>query len=40
MSADEEFIDGQIRFETGRVLVHLERLLDHPPEAVWNMLTD
>ena len=40
MSADEEFIDGQIRFEAGRVLVHLERLLEHPPEAVWNMLTD
>mgnify|MGYP001396679017 CR=1 FL=1 len=28
MSADEEFIDGQIRFEAGRVLVHLERLLE------------
>lgn len=40
MSADEEFIDGRIRLEAGRVLVRLERVLEHPPEAVWNMLTD
>jgi len=40
MSADEEFIDGRIRLEAGRVLVRLERVLEHSPEAVWNMLTD
>ena len=40
MSGDEAIISGQVRCEAGRVRVQLEREIDHPPEAVWRMLTD
>ncbi|MGC8120740.1 SRPBCC family protein [Marinobacter sp. VGCF2001] len=40
MSAEESVIGGRVKLENNRVTVRLERVFDHSPDTVWDMLTE
>ena len=40
MSAEREVINGELSVKEGRILVRLERMIEHGTDRVWRMLTE